>query len=296
MIKLREASITNGVPGILAAQPWVQALGAAWGRMQGKTLDFADASQIYTAVDTMPEAMLDILAGTFKVDWYDASYPVETKRRLIKTALQIRRTIGTVYAVRAAVGAVFPESDLEEWFEYGGRPSYFQIICTIDDAGAAVDYDAIRRAVSYYKRMIARLEGIYLQTLGGLIVACNVEVWRYDVPRTSTGLKAGTYPRTATHGPAPGADIEIEGATDAAPYFAPTAGTRPNTATHSAPAGVVLEAAAKQDAFFVAPPAAGTGTCESANGGGVAGDAVAPGVDAQVFGFDIKRCGELSTL
>lgn len=296
MIKLREASIPGGVPAIVAAQPWVQALGAAWGKMQGKALDFADGSQIYTAIDTLPEALLDILAGSFKVDWYDASYPVETKRRLIKTALQIRRTIGTVYAVRTAVGAVFPDSDIEEWFEYGGRPSYFQIICTIDKAGAAVDYDAIKRAVGYYKRMIARLEGIYLQTLGALLIACKVDVWRYSVPVTSQGLHAGTYPDTATHGAFPAADIEVEGAASAAVYPVPVAGTRPNTATHSGPAAVVLEAAAAQDAFAVDPPHAGTGVCESANGGGVAGDAVTPGVEAQAFGFDIKHCGALSSL
>ena len=56
MIKsLREARIVDGVPRIVAGQDWVQALSAALGVLHEKTLGFADASQIYTALDTAPE-------------------------------------------------------------------------------------------------------------------------------------------------------------------------------------------------------------------------------------------------
>ena len=77
MIKsLREARIVDGVPRIVAGQEWVQALSEALGVLHEKTLDFADASQIYTALDTAPEDVLDALAVNWKIDWYDTDYTV----------------------------------------------------------------------------------------------------------------------------------------------------------------------------------------------------------------------------
>ena len=68
MIKsLREARIVDGVPRIVAGQEWVQALSEALGELHEKTMDFADASQIYTALDTVSETVLDILAVNWKI-------------------------------------------------------------------------------------------------------------------------------------------------------------------------------------------------------------------------------------
>ena len=38
MIKLREARITDGVPKIVAAQPWVQVLSEVYAELQGRVL------------------------------------------------------------------------------------------------------------------------------------------------------------------------------------------------------------------------------------------------------------------
>ena len=63
MIKsLRQARITDGLPRVLARQEWVIALSEALGLALGKTLDYTDESQIYTRLDTAPEAVLvDVL-------------------------------------------------------------------------------------------------------------------------------------------------------------------------------------------------------------------------------------------
>lgn len=95
MIKsLRQARITDGLPRVLARQEWVIALSEALGLALGKTLDYTDESQIYTRLDTAPEAVLDVLAVDWKIDWYDTELTVEQKRRIVKTALTVRRLMG----------------------------------------------------------------------------------------------------------------------------------------------------------------------------------------------------------
>lgn len=119
MIKsLRDAQITDGLPRIVREQPWVKALSMAAAVLHKKTMDYIDGSQIYTAIDSVAEPVLDALAVNWKIDWYDTGYDIDRKRRIVKTALTIRRTMGTVGAVRAQADAIYPGSTLEEWFEY----------------------------------------------------------------------------------------------------------------------------------------------------------------------------------
>ena len=63
MIKgLKDAQIADGLPRVLAEQPWVRALSLAMLELHRKTMDYIDASQIYTAIDTVAEEVLDALA------------------------------------------------------------------------------------------------------------------------------------------------------------------------------------------------------------------------------------------
>ena len=128
MIKsLRDAQITDGLPRIVREQPWVKALSMAAAVLHKKTMDYIDGSQIYTAIDSVAETVLDALAVNWKIDWYDTGYDIDRKRRIVKTALTIRRTMGTVGAVRAQADAIYPGSTLEEWFEYGGTHGRFRL-------------------------------------------------------------------------------------------------------------------------------------------------------------------------
>ena len=84
MIKLREARITDGVPKIVAAQPWVQVLSEVYAELQGRVLDCLDAGVTFSEVDSCSEATLDQMAVYLKVEWYDSAADLETKRRIIK--------------------------------------------------------------------------------------------------------------------------------------------------------------------------------------------------------------------
>lgn len=126
MIKsLFNAQIADGVPRVLREQPRVKALSLAAWELHKQTMEYIDGSQIYTAIDTVREEALDALAVNWKIDWYDTGYDIDQKRRIVKTALSIRRTMGTVSAVKAQADAIYPGSTLEEWFDLTGRRGRF---------------------------------------------------------------------------------------------------------------------------------------------------------------------------
>jgi phage tail P2-like protein len=132
MIKLNEAKITDALPRIVSAQPWVQALSAALFYQTGQLLDFAEQSQIYTNIDAAPEKVLDALAVQLKVEWYDSSAALDVKRTYIKTALSVQKHAGTAYAMRETIQTVLPHTELVEWFNAEGDapPGTFDLITT----------------------------------------------------------------------------------------------------------------------------------------------------------------------
>lgn len=216
MIKLQEARITDAVPASLAAQPWVQALGYAEWKLRCLILEYARQSQIYTALDTCPETVLDALAVSWKVDWYDTTYPVEKKRSIIRNSMAVRRYMGTAWSTRRALNDVWADSSIEEWFQYGGTPGCFRVICNITDPSVTADLETIRGNVLLYKRESAHLESINFMVQRGIQIGAAAKAYKVKAQRCGT-LKCGTYPHPTTLGVVPGdtvrlaADVEVHG-------------------------------------------------------------------------------------
>ena len=165
MIKgLKDAQITDGLPRVLAEQPWVRALSLAMLELHRKTMDYIDASQVYTAIDTVAEEVLDALA----VNW-----------KIVKTALNIRRTMGTAGAARTQADAIYPGTKLEEWFEYGGTHGKFRLrvnITTVEERQkfAAMTIEEIERRLAAAKRFSAHLEEVEYYDAGGTATAYGI--------------------------------------------------------------------------------------------------------------------------
>lgn len=100
MISLRQAKLTDAIPATLGGAAVGAALAYAEWRMRGLLLEYAQDSQIYTALDTCPEMVLDALAVSWKVDWYDTTYPVEIKRSIIRSCMAVRRYMGTAWSAK----------------------------------------------------------------------------------------------------------------------------------------------------------------------------------------------------
>ena len=126
MIKIGDTGLLEGLPPGIAEQHWVKVIDAVYRERLKKELKVIERIHVYTAIDSLPEDLLDVLAVQFKVDWYRDDYPVETKRRVIKTAMEVRRYCGTEWAVKQAISAIYPNSEIVEWYDYGGTPGHWR--------------------------------------------------------------------------------------------------------------------------------------------------------------------------
>lgn len=187
MIKsLRQARMTDGLPRVVKRQEWVIALSEALGLAMGQALDYTDESQIYTRLDTAPEAVLDVLAVDWKVDWYDTGFTLEQKRETIKTALMVRRLMGTAAAVKLQVHTLYPDAEVKEWFQYDGRPGCFRVNVPLPEEGiSATDFRRLKTGILTTKNERSHLDVIDIRhetegtvLVGGFsVVGQTIEIW-----------------------------------------------------------------------------------------------------------------------
>lgn len=118
-----------------------------------------DKAAIFTQIDSLDEALLDILAADFKVDWYDNQGTIDEKRRVIRGCIDVHRYKGTKYAVETALKSVYDNVTVSEWFEYGGAPYHFKV--TIYDSANDVEKRTrILAKIQYYKNLRSVLDGV----------------------------------------------------------------------------------------------------------------------------------------
>lgn len=161
MIKLQDALITDGLPEIIASETWAQAMAQAVRTEMRKILEYAQNCRLYAAVDSVPEKVVDLMAFDLRVHEYKESYPLATKRALVKVALQRWSKAGTKKAVEDLCSNIFGDAHVLEWYEYDGRPHYFKVSCT-NPAITEKDLTDFKRAVESIKRLSSWLDGVEL--------------------------------------------------------------------------------------------------------------------------------------
>ena len=51
----------------------------------------SEYAAVFPRVDELPEDVLDILAADFKIQWYEADSPIESKRQAVKECLLVHK-------------------------------------------------------------------------------------------------------------------------------------------------------------------------------------------------------------
>ncbi|MDR1465728.1 MAG: phage tail protein [Oscillospiraceae bacterium] len=127
---LRDAKFTDATPEILAEEPWMDCLAETAREEIRGLLDREFFCSIYNRLDDLPEWALDAIAPNIRCDFYRETDDIQTKRDNIRLALWGNNIKGTVAATEMLAGAVFGREKawVEEWFDYGDDPGYFQIV------------------------------------------------------------------------------------------------------------------------------------------------------------------------
>jgi len=149
------------LPPALKGDASTEALAEATAEMLADRLTELDRLRIISNIDELDGPVLDILAYDFKVDWWDADYSLAEKRRTLKDSWRVHKTLGTKAAVEAAISAIYPNTKVQEWFEYGGEPYHFKIL--LDLTGTQWSDDRPRKILErseHYKSLRSHLEAV----------------------------------------------------------------------------------------------------------------------------------------
>ena len=186
----------RALPPVLRNDSRMIALGQVVAEELSDRMSEIEKAAIYPRIDELDEALLDILAYDFKVDWYGYDYPLETKRALLKSSFYIHRHLGTKGAVEAAIQSVYPKSIVEEWFDYveGGNPSTFRIVLDASTPAVPVNNTDLLRAVNLYKSLRSHLDGIMFRSTHCFEIRTGCGWCVY------TARLCGTYPVQAREG------------------------------------------------------------------------------------------------
>ena len=158
---ITKENLLRSLPVALSGDPKIVALADAIAGVLAQRLEEIRRASIYPRIDWLDEELLDILAQDFKVDWWDSDYSLEEKRRTLSTSWQVHKTLGTKAAVEKAIRAVYPKTQVREWFEYGGNPYCFRLEIDItNDTKNSQKQQRVLKLLNYYKSLRSHLDSL----------------------------------------------------------------------------------------------------------------------------------------
>lgn len=226
MNDIYSVDLTRTLPISLKNDPKMIALARVISDEMLKTSKLIKNNIIYPRIDELSEDVLDILAYDLHVDWYEYDYPIDVKRAIIKDSVKVHKRLGTGYAVELALGSLHPNSEIEEWDEYGGKPFYFRIVLDTTQSRVEADYFQVVRAIEIYKRKSAHLDDLIYQCNIGVQIETEEKKSKYTLTRAGQ-VKVGEYPQHNRVGAAREIKADIETGTERSIYNNAQAGTKP---------------------------------------------------------------------
>ncbi len=158
---LSEETLLSLFPDALSQDSSFFALAKITAAALAVRLNEIDQTRFLPNIDHLDDTLLDILANDFKVDWWDPNYSLAEKRRTLKDSWRVHRHLGTKAAVETAISAIYPNTKVQEWFQYGGKPFHFKLL--IDSTYEQVDpakHLRVLERVNYYKNLRSHLDSV----------------------------------------------------------------------------------------------------------------------------------------
>lgn len=221
-----EADFLRTLPGALTLDPKMRALATLMATKLHEISTEMKLVSIYQRIDELSEKVLDILAFDFNVDMYDYNYPIEVKREVIKNSFKTSKIKGTKFATEQALRSVWRDSEIEEWFEYGGEPYHFRAVCDGDSIAVTAGTDKVSEIIRKQKRLSAHMDEIIFQCHINCVIATHAEHFRYETPLTGR-LAAGTAPGRNRQGGEAASVILVDAGAECFIFTSKQAGTIP---------------------------------------------------------------------
>jgi len=186
MTNLRDGQITDLLNNSMAYNPETISIGYAILQEKKRIMDKADKTRLMSWVDSLDETILDYLAVELRTPAYRDSFPIGTKRELIKKTLPFYAMLGTPAAVNWIIQAIFGDGGIQEWYEYGGEPHHFQVTIPYSGAISPEIMDDLRRMIASVKRLTSWLDYI--------ITVLKIDMGIYITPVLGRGMAITTLP------------------------------------------------------------------------------------------------------
>ncbi len=177
------------LPSYMREDKFNKALAKALSLQLRKIAEKTELLSIWDHIDDLPEDMLDALAWSLHVDWYDKDADIWVKRALIKSSDLVHMRLGTPWAVMNVINEYFGYGEMREWWEYGGNPHYFKVLSTNpritnDQLGRFIAVlDIVKRASSWLDDILITLTGeshVYVGMAIGISTDMAFNMTRYQ--------------------------------------------------------------------------------------------------------------------
>ena len=124
MTKLKDGELLDLLPESMRKDPDVIAISYALKMAMGIALERSVQTRLFGDIDSLEESYLDYLAVEMRLAYYDESFPLETKRGLIKDSFTSYMEAGTAGMVQRMIDAIYGDGEITEWFETAGLDPY----------------------------------------------------------------------------------------------------------------------------------------------------------------------------
>ena len=196
MSKFSIQGFMDNLPAPILEDEHLRQLAEVAARVLYKSWQKNRSAAIYCRIGELEEGLLDILAKDLKIDWYDYNASLTEKRRTVKDSWYVHKRMGTKKAVERALSDVWPNSQVEEWFDYSGDPYHFRVILDTTESESPVDISTVMKKVKLFKPARAVMDG------GEPIVkvTCGIVIETGNFTKTYHVGRCGTKPRRKSHG------------------------------------------------------------------------------------------------
>ena len=166
---ITKENLLASLPAVLANDDNMAALASAVAEVLAARVGEIERVSIYSQIDRLPNELLEILANDVKVNWSDDNYNLEEKSRFFNNDTKITEIYTIYLQVVLAISAIYPDTQVSEWWEYGGKPYHFKLLidATYEDVDPVRHQRVIDR-VAFYKNLRSVLDEVEYYDAGGL--------------------------------------------------------------------------------------------------------------------------------